>query len=152
MGLDGHDRGVKLIARACEIRAFMVYSGLWQTPVHSPLVHAMKTPMYSLLHDEQLAFGVGALTGERPAELGRSDMAIDVGGIIPQEDVTMLDAGVRKIFHTGTSMKELVDTVYRLPAQVEQYDGIAALAVPYLWPRRPRLLEPDVKDPKPSSV
>ena len=132
MGLDGHDRGVKLIARALRDSGIhVIYSGLWQTP-RSLAIGARDEDAdvlaCSMMSNSHLVLVPRLVNAS--AELGRSDMAIDVGGIIPQEDVqTMLDAGVRKIFHTGTSMKELVDTVRSaVKPRVEQYDGIAALA------------------------
>jgi LAO/AO transport system kinase len=46
------------------------------------------------------------------AKVGRADMIVNVGGIIPQEDVqALLDSGVRKVYHTGTSMEQIVDSV-----------------------------------------
>ena len=132
MGLDGHDRGVKLIARALRDSGIhVIYSGLWQTP-RSLAIGARDEDAdvlaCSMMSNSHLVLVPRLVNAS--AELGRSDMAIDVGGIIPQEDVQiMLDAGVRKIFHTGTSMKELVDTVRSaVKPRVEQYDGIAALA------------------------
>ena len=46
------------------------------------------------------------------ANVGRPDLIVDVGGIIPQEDIQpMLEAGVRSVYHTGTGMIEIVDAV-----------------------------------------
>ena len=132
MGLDGHDRGVKLIARALRDSGIhVIYSGLWQTP-RSLAIGARDEDAdvlaCSMMSNSHLVLVPRLVNAS--AELGRSDMAIDVGGIIPQEDVqTMLDAGVRKIFHTGTSMNELVETVRSaVKPRVAQYEGNAALA------------------------
>jgi putative protein kinase ArgK-like GTPase of G3E family len=49
---------------------------------------------------------------EECGKVGRPDMTVNVGGIIPQEDVqTLLDSGVHKVFHTGTTMEQIVDSV-----------------------------------------
>ena len=132
MGLDGHDRGVKLIARALRDSGIhVIYSGLWQTP-RSLAIGARDEDAdvlaCSMMSNSHLVLVPRLVNAS--AELGRSDMAIDVGGIIPQEDVqTMLDSRVRKIFHTGTSMDELVETVRSaVKPRVAQYEGNAALA------------------------
>jgi LAO/AO transport system ATPase len=114
MGLDGHDRGVKLIARAMRDSGIhVIYSGLWQTP-RSLAISARDEDAdciaCSMMSNSHLVL-VPRLV-EECAKVGRPDMIINVGGIIPQEDVQpLLDGGVRRIFHTGTSMDEIVQSV-----------------------------------------
>ncbi len=114
MGLDGHDRGVKLIARALRDSGIhVIYSGLWQTP-RSLAISARDEDVdciaCSMMSNSHLVL-VPRLLSEC-ANVGRPDMVVNVGGIIPQEDVqTLLDAGVHRVFHTGTSMEQIVDSV-----------------------------------------
>ncbi len=114
MGLDGHDRGVKLIARALrDSGVHVIYSGLWQTP-RSLAISARDEDAdclaCSIMSNSHLVL-VPRLIDEC-RNVGRPDMIVTLGGIIPQEDVQpMLDAGVDRIFHTGTSMETIVETV-----------------------------------------
>ncbi len=114
MGLDGHDRGVKLIARALrDSGVHVIYSGLWQTP-RSLAISARDEDAdviaCSMMSNSHLVLVPRLI--EECKKVGRPDMVINVGGIIPQEDVqTMLDAGVHKLYHTGTSMQDIVDGV-----------------------------------------
>ena len=116
MGLDGHDRGVKLIARLFRDSGIhVVYSGLWQTP-RSLAIGARDEDVdciaCSMMSNSHLVL-VPKLLDELKA-LGRPDITVNVGGIIPQEDVQVLiDAGVSEIFHTGTGMDEIVESVRR---------------------------------------
>jgi LAO/AO transport system ATPase len=114
MGLDGHDRGVKLIARALRDSGIhVIYSGLWQTP-RSLAISARDEDAdaiaCSMMSNSHLVL-VPRLIDEC-GKVGRSDMIVNVGGIIPQEDVAVLRAGgVNQVFHTGTSMDQIVDSV-----------------------------------------
>ncbi len=114
MGLDGHDRGVKLIARALrDSGVHVIYSGLWQTP-RSLAISARDEDAdviaCSMMSNSHLVL-VPRLIDECK-NVGRPDMIVNVGGIIPQEDVqTLLDKGVHKIFHTGSSMDDIVESV-----------------------------------------
>ena len=114
MGLDGHDRGVKLIARALrDSGVHVIYSGLWQTPRSLAIaardedVDCIAASMMSNSHNVLVPRLVQAC-----ADVGRHDVRINIGGIIPQEDVQgMLGAGVHSVFHTGTSMLDIVESV-----------------------------------------
>ena len=114
MGLDGHDRGVKLIARVMRDSGIhVIYSGLWQTP-RSLAIGARDEDVdcvaASMMSNSHLVL-VPRLLNEMKA-VGRADIPVNVGGIIPQSDVQgLLDAGVARIYHTGTSMDEIVDSV-----------------------------------------
>ena len=114
MGLDGHDRGVKLIARALrDSGVHVIYSGLWQTP--QSLAQAARDEDVDLVAASMMSNSHNVLVPrllEACRAVGRPDMLVDIGGIIPQEDVQgMLDAGIHQVFHTGTSMQDLVDAV-----------------------------------------
>src|SRR5690606_5212119 len=107
MGLDGHDRGVKVIARALRDSGIhVIYSGLWQTP-RSLAISARDEDCdviaASMMSNSHLVLGpklVGAL-----ADLGRPDIPIYMGGILPQEDLTTLkESGIARCFTTGTGL------------------------------------------------
>ncbi|MBL9118545.1 MAG: cobalamin-dependent protein [Phycisphaerae bacterium] len=113
MGLDGHDRGVKLIARVLrDSGVHVIYSGLWQTP-RSLAISARDEDVdmiaASMMSNSHLVLVPRLL--EECAKVGRKDMTVNVGGIIPQEDVPVLiEAGVHRVFHTGTGMEEIVES------------------------------------------
>ncbi len=116
MGLDGHDRGVKLIARALRDSGIhVIYSGLWQTP-RSLAISARDEDCdcvaASMMSNSHLVLVPKLL--EECENVGRPDMVVNIGGIIPNEDVqAMLDAGVGEVHRTGTSMEEVVNSVRR---------------------------------------
>ena len=126
MGLDGHDRGVKLIARALRDSGIhVIYSGLWQTP-RSLAISARDEDAdviaCSMMSNSHLVL-VPRLIDEC-AKVGRPDMVVNVGGIIPQEDVqAMKDAGVHRLYHTGTSMHEIVDGVREVVKPYAPFDA-----------------------------
>ena len=113
-GLDGHDRGARIIARAFRDAGFeVVYSGLHQTP--EEIVHA------AIQEDVDL-IGLSSLAGAHlylfPAvvdslkERNAEDIQVIGGGIIPEEDVPKLKkAGIREIFSPGTPLDRIVDWV-----------------------------------------
>ena len=114
MGLDGHDRGVKLIARALRDSGIhVIYSGLWQTP-RSLAISARDEDVdmvaCSMMSNSHLVLVPRLM--EELKSVGRPELIVDVGGIIPQKDIqTLLDSGVRSVYHTGTSMLEIVEAV-----------------------------------------
>jgi len=113
-GLDGHDRGAKVVARALRDAGYeVIYTGLHQTPEH--IVDAA-------VQEDVDAIGVSILSGahqvlftELMDELRRrdaSDIVVFGGGIIPEADVPGLkELGVAEIFGPGTSMEEISDWV-----------------------------------------
>ncbi|MEM7227378.1 MAG: cobalamin-dependent protein [Planctomycetota bacterium] len=131
MGLDGHDRGVKLIARALRDSGIhVIYSGLWQTP-RSLAISARDEDAdliaCSMMSNSHLVLLPRLLNECR--NVGREDMVVTVGGIIPQEDVkTLLDGGVKKIYHTGTSMQAIVDEVRDCTKPYEPLDSAHPIA------------------------
>ena len=130
IGLDGHDRGVKLIGRLMrDSGVHVIYSGLWQTP-RSLAISARDEDVdmvaCSMMSNSHLIL-VPRLINECQ-NVGRPDMTISVGGIIPQEDVqAMLDAGVAHVHHTGTTLDEIVNCVRD---SVGPYESAATLEHP----------------------
>ena len=126
MGLDGHDRGVKLIARVMRDSGIhVIYSGLWQTP-RSLAISARDEDAdciaCSMMSNSHLVLVPRLL--EECAKVGRPDMTVNVGGIIPQDDVAKLvEAGVARVYHTGTGMDEIVGSVRD---SVRAYEPLAA--------------------------
>lgn len=114
VGLDGHDRGVKIIARAFRDAGFeVVYTGLHQTPemvVQTAIqedVDAVSLSILSGAHNHLLPRVLELLR-----EKGAADIAVFGGGIIPDEDVLGLKAvGVLEIFTPGTSTDRVVEWV-----------------------------------------
>jgi methylmalonyl-CoA mutase cobalamin-binding domain/chain len=114
MGLDGHDRGVKVIARAMRDSGIhVIYSGLWQTP--QALAIGARDEDCDLVAVSMMSNSHMVLVPRLInfcKERGRPDIPVDVGGIIPQDDVQpLLDAGVNRIYHTGTKLEDIVAEV-----------------------------------------
>jgi methylmalonyl-CoA mutase cobalamin-binding domain/chain len=114
MGLDGHDRGVKIIARALrDSGVHVIYSGLWQTAMSlaiSARDEDCDVIAASMMSNSHLK--LGPLLIESLAKVGRPDIPVYMGGILPQEDVvTLKEAGVAAMFPTGTGLMEIVDAV-----------------------------------------
>ncbi|HAL26012.1 MAG TPA: methylmalonyl-CoA mutase [Chloroflexi bacterium] len=113
-GLDGHDRGAKVIARALRDAGMeVVYTGLHQTP---------EQIVQTVIQEDADAVGLSVLSGahmtlfaktlELLAQQGVSDVVVFGGGIIPEPDIPELEkAGVAKIFTPGATMDEVVDWV-----------------------------------------
>jgi len=110
-GLDGHDRGAKIIARALRDAGFeVIYTGLHQTP---------EMIAEAAIQEDVDAIGLSILSGAHntlfPAvmqalrERGAGEIAIFGGGIVPPDDIATLKAqGVRAIFTPGASTDEIV--------------------------------------------
>ena len=113
-GLDGHDRGARIIARAYRDAGFeVVYSGLHQTP--EQIVQAA-------IQEDVDMIGLSSLAGAhmylfiRVAELlhenGVDDIVICGGGIVPEEDIPKLKkVGIREIFTPGSTLDDIVKWV-----------------------------------------
>jgi methylmalonyl-CoA mutase C-terminal domain/subunit len=113
-GLDGHDRGAKIIARSLRDAGMeVIYTGLRQTP------EAIVT---AALQEDVDAIGISILSGAhntivpRITELmraqGLDDVLLVVGGIIPDEDIPGLKkAGVSEVFQPGASTQEIIDYI-----------------------------------------
>ena len=113
-GLDGHDRGVKVIARALRDAGMeVIYTGLRQTP---------EMVVNAALQEDVDAIGMSILSGahmtlfprvvELSREAGLDDVIVFGGGIIPDEDIPRLkELGVTGVFTPGTRMDEIVDFI-----------------------------------------
>ncbi|MBX3383822.1 MAG: cobalamin-dependent protein [Phycisphaeraceae bacterium] len=114
MGLDGHDRGVKVIARALrDSGVHVIYSGLWQTP-RSLAISARDEDCdvvcASMMSNSHMVLGPRLLS--ELARLGRPDLPVYMGGILPQEDLPKLaEAGVSRCFTTGVGLADIVNAV-----------------------------------------
>ena len=114
MGLDGHDRGVKVIARALrDSGVHVIYSGLWQTP-RSLAISARDEDCdviaASMMSNSHLVLGPRLIEGL--GKVGRPDIPVQMGGILPEKDLpTLLEAGVSKCFTTGVSLLDIVNAV-----------------------------------------
>jgi LAO/AO transport system ATPase len=122
MGLDGHDRGVKVIARAMrDSGVHVIYSGLWQTP-KSLAISARDEDVdviaASMMSNSHLTLGPNLLRALR--DVGRGDIPVHMGGILPQEDLPALkEAGIARCFTTGVG---LIDIVEAAASTVGAYD------------------------------
>jgi methylmalonyl-CoA mutase C-terminal domain/subunit len=113
-GLDGHDRGAKVIARALRDAGMeVIYTGLRQTP---------EQIVAAALQEDADAIGLSILSGAhmhicpRVMDLlkakGLDDVLVVVGGIIPDVDIPKLhEAGIKGIFLPGTPMQEIIDFI-----------------------------------------
>lgn len=111
VGLDGHDRGAKIIARALRDAGYeVIYTGLHQTP---------EQVVATAIQEDVDAIGLSILSGAHNTlfpkvvrllkEQGAQDIVIFGGGIIPDEDIpTLLAAGVAKLFTPGTSTADVL--------------------------------------------
>ncbi len=114
MGLDGHDRGVKVIARALrDSGVHVIYSGLWQTP-RSLAISARDEDVdviaASMMSNSHLKLGPMLLDELRA--VGRADIPVYMGGILPQEDLPRLkEAGIAACFTTGVGLAEIAEAV-----------------------------------------
>jgi methylmalonyl-CoA mutase C-terminal domain/subunit len=110
-GLDGHDRGAKIVARALRDAGIeVIYTGLHQTP---------EQIVATAVQEDADAVGLSVLSGahnylfarvlELLREKGADDIAVFGGGIIPAEDIAALKAlGVKELFTPGTSTQDIV--------------------------------------------
>jgi methylmalonyl-CoA mutase C-terminal domain/subunit len=113
-GLDGHDRGAKVIARALRDAGMeVIYTGLHQTP---------EQIAETVLQEDAHAVGLSILSGAhmtlvpRVVELlraqGADDVVVTVGGTIPSEDIPQLkELGVAEIFTPGSSTQQIIDFI-----------------------------------------
>jgi methylmalonyl-CoA mutase C-terminal domain/subunit len=115
-GLDGHDRGAKVVARALRDAGMeVIYTGLRQTPemiVEAALQEDVDAVGLSILSGAHMTLVPRVIQGLR--EAGLDHVKVFVGGIIPDEDVPALkEAGVEAIFGPGTSTLTIVEAVRR---------------------------------------
>jgi methylmalonyl-CoA mutase C-terminal domain/subunit len=113
-GLDGHDRGAKVIARALRDAGFeVVYTGLHQTPemiVNAAVDEDVQVVGLSILSGAHNALVPEVMAGLRAK--GMNDVLFLVGGIIPDEDIEPLKKqGVHMVFTPGSSLQEVVEYI-----------------------------------------
>ncbi len=126
MGLDGHDRGVKVIARALrDSGVHVIYSGLWQTP-ESLAISARDEDVdciaASMMSNSHLVLGKKLI--EALAKVGRADIPVLMGGILPAEDIEKLKAmGVAACFPTGTGLMDIVTAVRERTGALDESVG-----------------------------
>jgi methylmalonyl-CoA mutase C-terminal domain/subunit len=114
VGLDGHDRGVKIVARALRDAGFeVIYTGLHQTPemvVSTAIQEDVDAVALSILSGAHLTLLQRVLDLLR--EKGAGDIALLAGGIIPEEDIIVLKkSGILEIFTPGASTQQIIDFV-----------------------------------------
>ena len=110
-GLDGHDRGAKIVARALRDAGFeVIYSGLRQTP--EQIAAAAVQEDVDCVGISILSGAHNVLVPEILSELaarGGGDIPVFVGGIIPDKDIApLVERGVRRIFLPGSSTRDIV--------------------------------------------
>ena len=113
-GLDGHDRGAKIIARALRDAGMeVIYTGLHQTP---------EQIVETVLQEDADAVGLSILSGAHMTlvpritglmrERGLDDVLVTAGGIIPDADIEALrEAGVARVFGPGTTIAEVAEYI-----------------------------------------
>jgi methylmalonyl-CoA mutase, C-terminal domain len=118
-GLDGHDRGAKVIARALRDAGHeVIYTGLHQTPAQI---------VAAAIQEDASVIGLSVLSGahltatqdvmDLLAAQGAGDVRVIVGGIIPDADIPVLRAmGVHAVFTPGADLRSIVETVRRAAA------------------------------------
>ncbi len=126
VGLDGHDRGAKVVARALRDAGMeVIYTGLHQTP---------EMVAMAAIQEDVDAVGLSVLSGahnhlvplviEQLRQRGADDIGVFVGGIIPDDDITALrSAGVIEVFTPGASLTRIIEVVGKLAAARQQSDG-----------------------------
>jgi len=122
-GLDGHDRGAKVVARALrDAGNEVIYTGLHQTP---------EQIVACALQEDASVVGLSVLSGAHLtatqevitllAQAGAGDIRVIVGGIIPSADIPVLrDMGVQAVFTPGADLKSIVETVRQAGATAGQ--------------------------------
>jgi methylmalonyl-CoA mutase C-terminal domain/subunit len=120
-GLDGHDRGAKIIARALRDAGMeVIYTGLHQTPeqiVETALQEDADAVGISILSGAHMTLVPKIVDGLR--EQGLDDVLVVVGGTIPRDDVVVLkEGGVAEIFTPGAPVSHIVDFLReRIPVE-----------------------------------
>jgi 2-hydroxyisobutanoyl-CoA mutase small subunit len=120
VGLDGHDRGVKVVARTLRDAGMdVIYTGLHRTPeevVSSAIQEDVDILGMSLLSGAHMTIcpRVMQLLGER----GAGDIIVVVGGVVQEEDVAALkQIGVKEVLLQDTAPRQIVETLTRLVAE-----------------------------------
>lgn len=118
-GLDGHDRGAKVIAYALRDAGFeVIYTGLRQTPdqiVSTALQEDVDVIGLSILSGAHMTLTKRVMEGLK--QKGGEDIVLLVGGVIPREDILLLkQLGVADVFTSGTGINQIVEVIKNLTA------------------------------------
>jgi methylmalonyl-CoA mutase C-terminal domain/subunit len=125
-GLDGHDRGAKVVARALRDAGMeVIYTGIRQTP---------EMIVEVALQEDVDVIGLSSLSGahmelfsevmERLKQKKMGNILVVAGGIIPEDDIPALEKiGIRAIFGPGTPTTEIVDSIRKLMAKAKGEDS-----------------------------
>jgi methylmalonyl-CoA mutase, C-terminal domain len=113
-GLDGHDRGAKIVARALRDAGFeVIYTGLHQTPemiAAAAVQEDVDGVGLSIMSGAHLTLFPAVIDALR--ERGAADVSVFGGGIIPQDDIPKLkESGVSQVFLPGTTTQSIVDWI-----------------------------------------
>ncbi len=126
LGIDGHDRGAKVVARALKDSGFeVVYTGIRQTPRQVAL---------AAVQEDVDVIGVSILSGahmhhvkklmEELKRLNADDIPVIVGGTIPIPDIEpLMKMGVKYVFLPGTSLKEIINRTKELAEEKRRREG-----------------------------
>jgi len=114
VGLDGHDRGIKVVTRLLRDAGFeVIYAGLRQTPetvATAALQEDVDCVGLSMHSGAHLTLGPATVHALRALGL---DTPVVIGGIVPEQDIApLLDAGVAAVLHPGASQDEVVAAVH----------------------------------------
>lgn len=159
MGLDGHDRGVKVIARALrDSGVHVIYSGLWQTPASlaiSARDEDVDVIAASMMSNSHLVLGKRLI--ESMDAVGRPDIPVLMGGILPQDDIVkLLDMGVKECFPTGTGLIDIVNavkaTVHAQAQMIESGNASAQLSRDISLMHNEKAMRPDAIKRRPKRV
>jgi methylmalonyl-CoA mutase C-terminal domain/subunit len=113
-GLDGHDRGAKVLARGLRDEGFeVIYTGLRQTPemvVSAALQEDVDVVGLSILSGAHMTLLPKITAGLK--EKGLDDVLVTAGGIIPDDDIPALsEAGINRVFGPGTTIREVAEYI-----------------------------------------
>ena len=115
-GLDGHDRGAKVVARALRDAGMeVIYTGIRQTPdmiVEAAIQEDVDVVGLSILSGAHLELSPPVIKGLR--EKGREDVLVIAGGIIPEDDILALQQmGIKAVFGPGTSTQDIISFIQK---------------------------------------
>jgi len=119
-GLDGHDRGAKVVARALRDAGMeVIYTGIRQTPemiVEAAIQEDVNVIGLSILSGAHLELFPSVIEGLK--KKGREDVLVVAGGIIPEDDIPALQKmGVRAVFGPGTSTEDIIHFIQKETAE-----------------------------------
>lgn len=125
IGLDGHDRGVKVLARSFRDAGIeVIYTGLWQTcaaTMHAALQEDVDVVGVSLLSAAHMTVMPEILRIGRELRIG--DIPVVLGGIVPAADYpTLREMGIAEVFNPGSPIDKIIDTITTLASRAEGMD------------------------------